>query len=115
MAAEMANPWRWYRGLVGREQTLATAFLAIILGTLPGYAFGLALLFATPSPSGAAAPPPTATAGPTAASAATVTPPPAAVAPNRSAPVPAAPAAKPQREPEPPGRGARGNARGHAR
>ena len=37
----MENVERWYRGLPGRERVLAAAFLAVILATLPAYAFGI--------------------------------------------------------------------------
>src|SRR4051794_22946154 len=52
----VARIWDWYQRLAGRDRLLATSFLAIILGTLPCYAFGVALLFAAPGSSGAASP-----------------------------------------------------------
>jgi hypothetical protein len=109
----VAHVWCWYRGLAGRERGLATAFLAIIVGTLPCYAFGVALLFAAPIPSRAAAPSPPTLAPPTV----TPAPPPTAIRPTRPAPAAAGPvpAAKPEHEREAPGRGPRGNARGHDR
>ncbi|HZS02586.1 MAG TPA: hypothetical protein VFE37_27980 [Chloroflexota bacterium] len=121
----MAHLWRWYQGLAGRERGLATAFVAIIVGTLPCYAFGVALLFAAPSPSRAAAPVrPAAAAAPTApAPSATPVPPPTARPPTRPAPATAAPvpaisgqppAAKPPHQ-EASRRAPRGNARGHDR
>ncbi|HLI28532.1 MAG TPA: hypothetical protein VKZ60_15780, partial [Chloroflexota bacterium] len=44
----MAGLWEWYRGLPPRERGLVAAFLTIIVGTLPCYGLGLALILSAP-------------------------------------------------------------------
>src|SRR4051794_41736586 len=99
----VARIWDWYQRLAGRDRLLATSFLAIILGTLPCYAFGVALLFAAPGSSGAASPAGEAAAPPA------IPPPPSpgptpvgSLLPASGAPLPAAgPPARPAAPPPP--------------